>query len=94
MTLLVSYSTSLNIWRFADIGSGGAICGSFVVFGVGSAILYRPWRKRVDAKRNALMRPYEEDQDDMGGIHGEPQIVLEELSAPQVRSDRKGDVVV
>ncbi|KAI4844813.1 NicO-domain-containing protein [Aureobasidium sp. EXF-8845] len=73
---------------------GGAICGSFVVFGVGSAILYRPWRKRVDAKRNALMRPYEEDQDDMGGIHGEPQIVLEELSAPQVRSDRKGDVVV
>jgi hypothetical protein len=40
------------------------------------------------------MGPYEEDQHDMGGTHGEPEILLEEISAPQVRSDRKGDVVV
>lgn len=75
---------------------GGAICGSFVVFGVASAILYRPWRKRVDAKRNALVltRPYEEDQDQLGEAHGQPEIMLEDLPAPQVRADRKGDIVV
>jgi high-affinity nickel-transport protein len=30
---------------------GGAICGSFVLFGLASVILYRPWRRRVDRKR-------------------------------------------
>jgi hypothetical protein len=40
------------------------------------------------------MSPYEEDQDDIRGMHGEPEIILEEISAPQIRSDRKGDVVV
>ena len=30
---------------------GGAICGSFVVFGILSVILYRPWRQRVDRRR-------------------------------------------
>ena len=27
------------------------MCGSFVVFGILSVILYRPWRQRVDRKR-------------------------------------------
>jgi high-affinity nickel-transport protein len=31
---------------------GGAICGAFLVFGVLSVILYKPWRRRVDRKRN------------------------------------------
>lgn len=30
---------------------GGGICGSFVVFGVLSVLLYRPWRRRIDKKR-------------------------------------------
>ena len=30
---------------------GGAICGSFVVFGILSVVLYRPWRQRVDRRR-------------------------------------------
>lgn len=35
---------------------GGAICGSFVFFGVLSFVLYKPWRRRVDAKRDRLRR--------------------------------------
>ncbi|KAF6224896.1 hypothetical protein HO133_010090 [Letharia lupina] len=30
---------------------GGAICGSFVVFGGLSALLYKPWRRRIDRRR-------------------------------------------
>ncbi|KAF2477553.1 high affinity nickel transport protein nic1 [Lindgomyces ingoldianus] len=30
---------------------GGAICGTFVVFGGLSVLLYKPWRRRVDRKR-------------------------------------------
>ncbi|KAL1650893.1 hypothetical protein SLS58_001012 [Diplodia intermedia] len=30
---------------------GGSICGSFLVFGALSVLLYKPWRRRVDAKR-------------------------------------------
>jgi high-affinity nickel-transport protein len=30
---------------------GGAICGSFLVFGGLSMILYRPWRRRIDRGR-------------------------------------------
>ncbi|KAL1628197.1 hypothetical protein SLS54_001767 [Diplodia seriata] len=30
---------------------GGSICGSFLVFGALSVLLYKPWRRRVDEKR-------------------------------------------
>ena len=33
---------------------GGAICGAFVVFGTLSVVLYRPWRKRVDRRKQGL----------------------------------------
>ncbi|KAF2150677.1 high-affinity nickel transport protein-like protein [Myriangium duriaei CBS 260.36] len=33
---------------------GGAICGSFVVFGGLAAVLYKPWRRRLDARRRKL----------------------------------------
>lgn len=32
---------------------GGSICGLFLVVGLGSVIVYRPWRRRVD--RGALL---------------------------------------
>ena len=34
---------------------GGAICGSFLVFGLLSVLLYRPWRNMIDRKRH--LRP-------------------------------------
>jgi high-affinity nickel-transport protein len=27
---------------------GGAICGTFVVFGAASVVVYKPWRRRVE----------------------------------------------
>jgi high-affinity nickel-transport protein len=43
--------------------SGGAICGTFVVFGGLSVILYKPWRRRIDKKRvrNAHFEPLPQD---------------------------------
>lgn len=38
-----------NVGNSFDI-VGGAICGSFVFFGILSVILYRPWRQRVDRR--------------------------------------------
>ena len=32
---------------------GGAICGSFVVFGGLSVLCYKPWRRRVDSRKRA-----------------------------------------
>ncbi|KAH9840555.1 high-affinity nickel-transport protein-domain-containing protein [Rhodofomes roseus] len=31
---------------------GGAICGSFIVFGTLSVLLYKPWRRRIDKQRD------------------------------------------
>lgn len=33
---------------------GGAICGTFVVSGIVSVLAYKPWRRRIDRKRNML----------------------------------------
>ncbi len=38
-------------------GVGGAICGSFVVFGVLSVFIYKPWRRRIDARRRTRSTP-------------------------------------
>lgn len=35
---------------------GGSICGSFLVFGGLSILLYKPWRRRVDRRRARLTR--------------------------------------
>jgi high-affinity nickel-transport protein len=56
---------------------GGAICGSFVLFGGLSVLLYRPWRRRVDQIRERnIQRARLESGDD-----GDEE-VLEEGSRP------------
>lgn len=35
---------------------GGAICGAFLIFGVLSVIVYKPWRRRVDQNRNGSIQ--------------------------------------
>lgn len=43
---------------------GGSICGLFVVIGVGSVLVYRPWRRRMD--RGLAARPLAvESSDDL-----------------------------
>lgn len=49
--------------RFADC-SGGGICGSFVVFGALSILLYKPWRKRFDKRRRSYHQSEQEPQAD------------------------------
>lgn len=47
---------------------GGAICASFVVFGLLSVLLYRPWRRRVERDRQ---------------VRRQPQLIGEDLEQPQ-----------
>lgn len=36
---------------------GGSICGVFVVVGLGSVCIYRPWRRRMDRKYGQRLLP-------------------------------------
>ena len=81
--------------------TGGAICGSFVVFGVLAAVVYRPWRRRVDAKRNAMVGPPEEELETglqmsraAEEVHGEPVLIEAGSPTREVQQDRKGDRLV
>ncbi|KAH7023961.1 high-affinity nickel-transport protein-domain-containing protein [Ilyonectria destructans] len=46
---------------------GGSICGVFVVVGLGSVIIYKPWRRRVERRNRALASAADEGlEDDLG----------------------------
>ena len=52
----------------SDVGDhfdiiGGSICGVFVVVGLGSILLYKPWRRRMDAKRGQHQALIADDMD-------------------------------
>jgi len=40
---------------------GGCICGVFLIIGVGSILVYRPWRKRMDQGRANSSMPQDEE---------------------------------
>ena len=39
---------------------GGSICGVFVLVGIGSVILYRPWRKHMECRSHGILEPGDE----------------------------------
>lgn len=42
---------------------GGSICGLFLVVGVGSVLVYKPWRRRMDRKSpSAIQRAFSGEQ--------------------------------
>jgi high-affinity nickel-transport protein len=43
---------------------GGSICGVFVLVGLGSVIIYRPWRRRME--RNNRLESAEDQEGDSG----------------------------
>jgi high-affinity nickel-transport protein len=48
----------------SDIGDhfdivGGSICGVFLLVGLGSVFVYRPWRRRVERKQQAFSQEQE-----------------------------------
>ena len=50
-----------------DEAKGGAICGSFVMFGGLSVLLYKPWRRRIDRKRERGLQPQRLQHDEEFG---------------------------
>lgn len=69
LTMIHSIRPDLSgpFWDGVDVAGdnydiiGGSICGSFVVFGGLSVLLYKPWRRRVDAKRSLMALNADED---------------------------------
>ncbi|KJZ76475.1 hypothetical protein HIM_04204 [Hirsutella minnesotensis 3608] len=45
---------------------GGSICGLFVVIGLGSVLLYHPWRRRMDRRREGLVAAQESSAESDG----------------------------
>lgn len=75
---------------------GGSICGLFLVVGLGSVALYKPWRQRMDRRR--AQRVVSDPEDDGGGFrdHADDEDVitselLEPLDSPVEASPPAGD---
>jgi high-affinity nickel-transport protein len=72
---------------------GGAICGSFLVFGGSSMVLYKPWRRRIDRARHAAGEyDYEESAShgevedlDVGGLE-QPNQAVDKTTSGKVPS--------
>jgi high-affinity nickel-transport protein len=59
---------------------GGSICGAFVVFGILSVILYRPWRRRADQRRRRAVTDGEELQETVDKGIDDKQVGTVEVS--------------
>ncbi|CAM1505116.1 Fc.00g107530.m01.CDS01 [Cosmosporella sp. VM-42] len=46
---------------------GGSICGVFVVVGLGSILAYKPWRRRMERRNQALVSAIDEGMNDTEG---------------------------
>ncbi len=63
LNLILNVKPSLNgrFWHGVEIAGdnydiiGGGICGSFILFGLLSVLLYKPWRQRIDKRRAPIM---------------------------------------
>lgn len=45
---------------------GGSICGVFVLVGLASVVIYRPWRRRIDRRNQTLVTAADETYGDEG----------------------------
>lgn len=70
---------------------GGAICGSFIVFGAVAVVCYKPWRRRVDAYRESTWGRQGEEQafelDEAAAHAGEEEGVVLQTSMPTKAAD-------
>lgn len=62
-TLSVLFQISCLASNTVDMKLGGAICGSFVFFGGLSVLLYKPWRRRIDRKRESCLQQEHSQED-------------------------------
>ncbi|KKP01482.1 high-affinity nickel-transporter [Trichoderma harzianum] len=66
---------------------GGSICGLFVIVGIGSVLVYGPWRRRVE-RRNQEVFVVEVDEDDVEAEREEalPRALGEQAPNPKTAS--------
>jgi high-affinity nickel-transport protein len=65
---------------------GGAICGSFLIFGALSVLLYQPWRRRIDRTRSALIP----DEESPAERHGRAELCDDTIIVNEDISTSKG----
>jgi nickel/cobalt transporter (NiCoT) family protein len=84
-------------WRGVEVAGdhydiiGGSICGSFIVFGVLSVLLYRPWRRRIDRKRLQAFAAIDEDEDTVDGYTENEQDRIDAITADDTTSTHPED---
>ncbi|KAK7983656.1 peptide transporter ptr2 [Apiospora arundinis] len=66
---------------------GGSICGLFLVVGLGSVVLYKPWRRRMDRRRAHAQRVASDPSgDEAGGFRdddpSDAAVITSELLEP------------
>ncbi|WPH03133.1 NicO-domain-containing protein [Acrodontium crateriforme] len=72
LTLILNVKPDLDgpFWHGVQVAGdnydiiGGGICGSFIVFGLLSVVLYKPWRRRIDKRRSLMASNMDADETD------------------------------
>ena len=76
----------------ADEAKGGAICGSFVIFGGLSVLLYKPWRRRVDRKRERGLQPQHLQLPELRGAYADLDPSHKDRETLSTANDVKGTI--
>lgn len=64
---------------------GASICGVFVIVGIGSVLVYGPWRRRME-RRNMAVLADEEGEDGGGEVEREMPPSAEQGGSPKMAS--------
>lgn len=72
---------------------GGSICASFIVFGVLSVILYKPWRRHIDRKRRQSRQLQDQDQDNTAAadLEGAVAVTTATVTSQHPQNDNNND---
>lgn len=71
---------------------GGSICGLFLVVGLGSVVVYRPWRKRMDRRARVVLDDEDDNVEDALGQdhhhhrHVDTPVIARQQSEPSPKS--------
>lgn len=102
LTMIVNIKPDLSgsFWNGVGVAGdhyeiiGGSICGAFVVFGVLSVVMYKPWRRRIDRQRLAAAALPEDVE--LGSISLGPvglTVSADDIASEERRSAEKGSGV-
>lgn len=67
---------------------GGSICGLFVIVGIGSVLVYGPWRRRVERRNREVFVVEADDEDEVEAEREEalPRALEEQAPNPKTAS--------